>query len=254
MPIELAVGPTGPNRRSDVLIVQILLNANRQRLGLAQPLAEDGLWGARTGEALRRCRAPDCLEADCPELAELIAGLEPTLSPDRLCCILAAPRGRVERFREPLVEAMRASSIDTPLRQAHFLAQIGHESGGLRWTEELASGESYEGRTDLGNDRPGDGRRFKGRGLIQLTGRANYRAFGEAVGQDLTSDAGACRVASEPALCVGAATWFWSRNGLNALADRDDLEAVTRRVNGGLNGLEDRAAYLRRARLLLPAG
>lgn len=253
MPIELAVGPGGPNRRSDVLLVQILINANRQRLGLAQPLAEDGVWGARTGDALRRCRVADCLEADCPELAELVSGLPPALSPDRLCCILAAARGRVESFHQPLVEAMRAAAIDTPLRQAHFLAQIGHESGGLRWTEELASGEAYEGRADLGNRRPGDGRRFKGRGLIQLTGRANYRAFGEAVGQDLTSDAGACRVAEEPALCVGAATWFWSRNGLNALADRDDLEAVTRRVNGGLNGLADRAAYLRRARLLLPA-
>ncbi|MEX2631495.1 MAG: glycoside hydrolase family 19 protein [Tistlia sp.] len=253
MPIDQAVGPACPNRSHDVRLLQILLNANRRRLGLAVPLAEDGLWGARTESALRRCRPDGLVRPGAAELAGLCAALPPGLSLERLACVLASDRARVAQFHAPLVGAMTAAGIATPLRRAHFLAQIGHESGGLRWTEELASGDAYEGRRDLGNREPGDGRRFKGRGLIQLTGRANYRAFGEAVGQDLLSEAGARRLAVEPALAVAAAIWFWTRHALNELADRDDLAAVTRRVNGGLTGLADRAAYLRRAKLLLPS-
>jgi putative chitinase len=164
-----------------------------------------------------------------------------------------ASSDRLARFHPALAAAMADAGIDTPLRRAHFLAQIAHESGGLRWLEELASGAAYEGRADLGNDLQGDGPRFKGRGLIQLTGRANYAEFERAVGRDLTSStAAAAQVAEDPDLCVRAATWFWSERGLNALADADDLEAVTRRINGGLNGLDDRAKYLARAKAVFP--
>lgn len=136
-------------------------------------------------------------------------------------------------------------ALTTPSRLCHFLAQIAHESDGLRTTEEYASGAAYEGRRDLGNVRPGDGKRYKGRGLIQLTGRANYRAYGTRLGLDLEADPAR---AGEPALSLRIAGEYWQANGLNALADRDDIAAITRRINGGSNGLAGRKAYLAKAR------
>jgi len=165
-----------------------------------------------------------------------------------------ATAAQIARFHAPLLATMATAQINTPLRQAHFLAQVGHESGELRYTEELASGAAYEGRKDLGNTQPGDGKRFKGRGLIQLTGRANYTAFGASIAQDLCTGDTPTRVSTDPALCVAAATWFWTTHSLNALADRDDLQAITRTINGGTNGLQDRQRLLDRAKqLLLPA-
>jgi predicted chitinase len=146
---------------------------------------------------------------------------------------------------------MARRGIESDLRVAHFLAQIGHESGELRWIEELASGAAYEGRRDLGNLRAGDGPRFKGRGLIQLTGRANYGRFGAALGCPAEILADPALVAEDPALCVETAGWYWSEHGLNHLADRDDLIGLTRRINGGANGLMHRAALLARGKALL---
>jgi putative chitinase len=142
--------------------------------------------------------------------------------------------------------------INTELRQAHFLAQTAHESDSFRTTTEYASGAAYEGRVGLGNTQRGDGKRFKGRGLIQCTGRSNYRAF-TAWMRD--HDRSAPDFEAEPetlALFPWAALsalWFWSTRGLNDLADRDDLRAVTKRINGGFNGLEDRARFLTRAKV-----
>jgi putative chitinase len=148
---------------------------------------------------------------------------------------------------------MVARQIDTHLRRAHFLAQVGCESGELRFMEEIASGQDYEGRRDLGNTQPGDGQRFKGRGLIQLTGRANYTEYGRALGREAEVLAYPELVATDKALCADLAGWYWAKRELNALADRDDLTAVTRRVNGGLNGLEERRRLLQRAKALLGA-
>lgn len=139
--------------------------------------------------------------------------------------------------------------IDTTLRKAHFLAQVAHESREGRYMEEIASGAAYEGRADLGNTQPGDGRRFKGRGLIQLTGRFNYIAYSLARYGDDRAVRNPEMVARLPDAAL-AAGWYWRVRGINALADRDDLEAVTRRVNGGLNGLEDRRRCLARAKRL----
>lgn len=161
---------------------------------------------------------------------------------------LASP-ARITLYISHLNAGMAARAINTPLRMAHFLAQIGHESGHLRYNEELATGAAYEGRADLGNVFSGDGVRFKGRGLIQLTGRANYEAYGAAIGRDLLADP--TPVATDPALAVDVACWFWERRGLNGLADRDRLEDITRRVNGGLNGLIDRRTILARAKVVL---
>ena len=138
--------------------------------------------------------------------------------------------------------------LDTPLRLAHFMAQVAHESGGFRYMEEIASGQAYEGRADLGNTQPGDGKRYKGRGPIQLTGRANYRTFGRKVGIDIEQHP---EVVALPSFGLLVACMFWASKGLNALADADDVEAVTRRVNGGVNGLAERRAYLVKAKGLL---
>lgn len=154
-------------------------------------------------------------------------------------------------------EAMRAASCTTPLRAAHFLAQVGHESAGLRYMEEIASGAAYEGRADLGNTRPGDGRRFKGRGPIQLTGRANYRAFtrwAQNAGHTTHDFEANPHLLSQPEWGFLAASYYWTvaRPDLNSQADRDDLEAVTRSINGGLNGLADRRQRLHRCKQLGP--
>lgn len=135
-----------------------------------------------------------------------------------------------------------------PLRFAHFLGQLAHESGGFRYMEEIASGTDYEGRKDLGNVKPGDGKRFKGRGPIQLTGRANYAIYGAALGLDLINHP---EQVAQPEIGILVAALFWHRNGLNALADADDLKRITRKINGGYNGLVDRELKTLKAKALV---
>jgi putative chitinase len=127
--------------------------------------------------------------------------------------------------------------INTPIRKQMFLAQIGHESGQLRYCEEIASGEAYEGRKDLGNIQEGDGRRFKGRGFIQITGRSNYGTISRAFGLDFITNP---ELLSTPEWAVKSACWWWKTNNLNYIADSGDFKRVTRKINGGYNGLEDR--------------
>ena len=149
----------------------------------------------------------------------------------------------------PVLEAMLTEyAMNTDIRAAHFLAQTCHESAGFRTTEEFASGSAYEGRKDLGNTQPGDGPRYKGRGLIQLTGRANYVEYGEALGLGLVDHP---ETAADPVISLRIGCEFWKRRGLNQVADRDDIETITRRINGGLNGLDDRKAYLAKAKAAL---
>ena len=126
---------------------------------------------------------------------------------------------------------------------------IGHESGGFIYTREIwgptAAQLRYEGRADLGNTQPGDGKRYLGRGLIQITGRANYRACGAALGVDLERQP---ELLQEDALAARSACWFWQRKNLNALADAGDFETLTRRINGGTTGLADRQERWARAK------
>ena len=164
---------------------------------------------------------------------------------------LAAQRRIIAAIAENFEIVLADYAIDTELRIAHFTAQIAHESDGFRTTQEYASGAAYEGRRDLGNTEPGDGKRFKGRGLIQLTGRANYRAAGKRLKFDLEADPAR---AAEPLMSLKIACDYWTHwrgAGINPLADRDDLIAVTRAINGGLNGIADRRAYLARAKAIL---
>jgi putative chitinase len=162
-----------------------------------------------------------------------------------------ASTAAIRRYLQPLVNGMDAHGIHTPLRRAHFLAQLGHESCDLRCSEELASGAAYEGRAQLGNTHPGDGPRFKGRGLIQVTGRFNYAAYGRQKGRDFVTAPNHDLLATDPELAVDVSCWFWTKHGLNAWADADDIRALTKVINGGYNGLADRQARLDRAKCFL---
>lgn len=171
------------------------------------------------------------------------------LTADQLKQIIpTAPKSRIDRYLEPLQEAMDEFEINNRLRQAAFLAQLAHESGGLRYMEELATGAAYEGRKDLGNTQKGDGKRFKGRGPIQITGRANYKKYGELLGLDLINDP---EMAAHPDVGFRLAGAFWKDKGLNDLADHGFFKKITERINGGLNGFEDRKAYYARALVTL---
>ncbi len=164
------------------------------------------------------------------------------------------------KFMNYINDACTQFNINTPIRQLCFLAQVGHESGGLFYTEELASGAAYEGRKNLGNTQPGDGVRFKGRGLIQITGRANYKTVGDALGADFIKNPTALggknvTKCTEDQLKYAAlsAAWFWNSRKLSDLADTIDIskaidsganlaafQAITKKINGGYNGLNDR--------------
>lgn len=159
-----------------------------------------------------------------------------------------APPDRVRQLVPYLNQAMAEFGINTRLRQAHFLAQIAHESDRFNALEEYTSGADYEGRTDLGNTQPGDGVRFKGRGLFNIAGKINYEIIGKALGVDLVNNP---KRLADPDLAARSAAWWWSTVGLNSVADKDDIKAVTQRVNGGFNGLDDRTQLLERAKKVL---
>lgn len=143
--------------------------------------------------------------------------------------------------------------IDTPARMSHFLAQIGHESGGLKWMEEIADGSAYEGRWDLGNTQPGDGRRFKGAGVIQLTGRENYDRFSRFVSDPRVMEGHAYVAATYPFTSAG---FWWHNNRVNEKVDAGaTCRQVSRIVNGRdpANGLVDREEYFSKAVAVLRA-
>jgi len=162
------------------------------------------------------------------------------MTPDQLREVMPYNAGRAEVFAQPLSDAMQEYSITTARRQAAFLAQVAHESGELRYTRELASGDAYEGRADLGNTEVGDGPRYKGRGLLQITGRAAYEACGTALGIQLVANPALLEV---PVAASRSAAWFWQTRGLNELADGDKFFSITHKVNGGYNGGDQRLAY-----------
>ncbi|TWR87899.1 glycoside hydrolase family 19 protein [Pseudomonas saxonica] len=151
-------------------------------------------------------------------------------------------------FVPVLNTAMNRFQIVGTKRVAAFIAQIGHESGQLKYVKEIwgptAAQTRYEGRADLGNTQPGDGSKYRGRGLIQITGRANYMMCGEALALDLINQP---ELLEKPQHACMSAAWFWASRGLNTLADAGQFEAITRRINGGQNGAADRQALYARA-------
>lgn len=171
-----------------------------------------------------------------------------TLTEQQLRQMMPRAGKRLDAHLPYIAPALAEGGIDTPRRIAAFMAQLAHESGQFRWMEELADGSAYEGRADLGNTQPGDGRRFKGRGPIQITGRANYRACGAALGLDLVHHP---ELLAMPEHGTRSAVWFWNSRNLSLLADQDWFRLITRIINGGFNGLEDRVVYWQRNRELL---
>lgn len=172
---------------------------------------------------------------------------------------------RIDRATEhlPHIEAaMQEFGIDTPRRQAAFLARVGHESGGLHWLVELwgptAAQRRYEVRQDLGNNQPGDGFRFRGRGLIQLTGRDNYVRAGKALGVDLVTSP---ELLGTSPLAQRSAAWFWHSNNINHYADINDFDGVCDKINrgrkteayGDSNGWADSLALWKKALTILGA-
>jgi putative chitinase len=157
---------------------------------------------------------------------------------------------KAEEWHEHLLPAMLFYEINTPRREAAFLAQLAHESGRFRYVREIwgptPAQQRYEGRADLGNTEPGDGSRYRGRGLIQTTGRQNYRLLTQRLRKhqphapDFEADPAALE---EPQWAAWSAADFWDRRRLNVLADSDDFTSLTRRINGGVNGLAERRRY-----------
>jgi len=176
----------------------------------------------------------------------------------------SAPPARIANFIGPLNATMDEFGITTPKRQAAFLAQLAHESGSLRYVEEIASGAAYDNRADLGNTRPDaialaelagttPGRYYKGRGLIQITGYDNYLACSRALLRDdsLTKNPSMLERAD---LACRSAGWYWDSRRLNDYADAGQFETITRKINGGLNGQSDRLAHYQRALSVLQGG
>ena len=180
------------------------------------------------------------------------------ITENNLIDIMPNARSQAGVFVSALNTAMTRRRIDTPKRIAAFLAQVGHESGQLRYVRELGNNQ-YLSKYDtgtlalrLGNtpEADGDGQKYRGRGLIQITGRSNYRQcsvglFGDERLLSLPE------LLEQPQWASESAAWFWEQKGLNALADRDEFNTITRRINGGLNGLQDRLDIWARARAVL---
>ena len=176
----------------------------------------------------------------------------------QLIQVMPGARLKAGIFLAALNAVFARYEINTARRMAAFLAQIAHESGELRYVRELG-GDQYLSKYDTGSlaarlgntpEADGDGQRYRGRGLIQITGRRNYRACSQALFGDE-------RLLLQPQLLEQAqwacesAAWFWQRNGLNELADKDQFTTITRRINGGLNGLDDRLGFWARAKAVL---
>ena len=177
------------------------------------------------------------------------------LTPEILKEIMPQAGKRASIFSGPISDACNRYQINTPLRLAAFLAQVAHESGSLLYVKELASGETYDtgrlaaalGNTPADDD---DGKRYKGRGLIQITGTTNYRACSLGLfGDDRLLRTP--ELLEQPDNAALSAAWFWDSRGLNALADAGDFRKITKKINGGYNGMEDRLQFYARAKQTL---
>lgn len=216
----------------------------------------DGILGERTKEAL---------EAFCKKVylnsfanntygktfAEKLIEYVPAqlITEQQLKAILPyAAENNIKKHLPAINRVLVRYQINTPLLIAHFIAQIGHESGDLNYVEEIASGDAYEGRRDLGNINPGDGRKYKGRGLIQITGRANYTEISKDLGIDFVSNP---QLLASNQCAAESAGWYWNKKSLNYWASKDDLISITRIINGGTNGLIDRQIKLTKAKEVL---
>lgn len=216
----------------------------QEKLGIGA----DGSFGPGTEKAVKSWQAKNGLVADGvvgdSTWSRLFGPARPAAQPVEAgapLSFISKLKGHVpDSVFAQLPSTCAAFNIITPLRLAHFMAQCAHESGNFKWSTELATGKAYEGRKDLGNTQPGDGVRYKGRGYIQLTGRANYEKFSEFCGEDCVANPEL--VATKYPML--SAAYFFQKTKLWAICDQGASEEVvtkvSKRVNGGTNGLEDR--------------
>lgn len=214
-------------------------------------LTPDGAFGPGTEKAVKEWQAKNGLTADGLVGEQTMAKMGLTVIKEDV--VIPPSSFKLENLKGHIPESVIAQipdtaakfNITTPLRLAHFLAQCAHESGNFKFITEFASGSAYEGRKDLGNTQPGDGVRFKGRGFIQLTGRANYSKFSTFCNEDCVANPEL--VATKYPMM--SAAYFFNNNGLWAVCDKGDddatVTAVTKRVNGGTNGLADRLKHFK---------
>lgn len=177
------------------------------------------------------------------------------MNAQQLAVATGATLGRAAAWLVPIGAAIQEFDILTPERQAAFLAQVGHETMGLLYPREIwgptKAQLGYEGRADLGNTQPGDGAKYRGRGLLQITGRANYAKAGEALHLDLI---GHPEILEERDMAALAGAWFWQAHGLNALADQGAFDRITLKINGGQNGATERRALWAKAKEAFSVG
>lgn len=170
----------------------------------------------------------------------------------QLRAIMPLAGARADVFAAPLAAAMLQFEVNTPTRAAAFLAQVAHESGQLRLLREIwgptPAQRRYEGRADLGNSESGDGKRFMGRGLIQVTGRKNYLLCGFCLHLDLLTHP---ELLELPVHSAASAGWYWHTRSLNRFADAGDFVGMTRAINGGINGIAERRAFWAKAKTVL---
>lgn len=180
------------------------------------------------------------------------------MTPEILARCTGARFDRAQNLADAITSAMAAYDISTPDRQGMFLANVGHESGGLKWLIEIwgptDAQRRYEGRADLGNNKAGDGFTFRGRGLLQTTGRANYRRLTERLQArlpDVPNFENSPELLAHPKWAALSAADFWGMRNLNDLADRGAFVDVVKKINGGVNGLEDRMRLWNAAKAVL---
>jgi putative chitinase len=218
-------------------IFGVLTEAGTKQFQRVYGLTEDGIAGKNTISAAKNL-------GYIPPAEKAIS----VINLEQFAYIMkTAKRSNLELHLPFAIDCMKMYEINTALRQQHFLAQVGHESMSLKYMHEIASGAAYEGRGDLGNIYPGDGRKFRGHGPIQLTGRNNHTQFFEYIGRPELIETPEI-LESDLGLAWKASGWFWMSRKLNTYADQDNVRAVTLRINGGYNGLEDRKQYLKRAK------
>lgn len=208
----------------------------------------DGLYGNDTRNALIAC----INKANSGEKK-----LKITLEQLNKIFPAGASSGRNAKFIDPLNQLFDARQINTVNRVAGFLSQIGVESEEFLYTRELGNAAYFnkydiqyapQKAKELGNTQPGDGAKFKGRGLIQVTGRTNYTACGKALGLDLVNRP---ELLEQPKYAVDSAGWYWGLRNINALCDADDIVRITKAVNGGTMHLDRRTAYYNKAKQVL---
>lgn len=226
-----------------------LLAAETVLVGGTGPWAR--ISAVHQGKALEGMVHLDYLTPITKAIAEPYADqLEEAIGENALHAIMTLlAKDKLRHYLPFLQGAMLEFDVNNPPRRAAFLAQIAHESSEFRYMEEIASGAAYEGRKDLGNTQKGDGIRYKGRGPIQVTGRSNYTRYGQLLGIDLVAHP---ELAATPQVGFRIAAAFWHGNKLNEYADKPgNFKLITKIINGGYNGLEDRLKYHTRAKKVL---